>query len=91
MQWYEGHCDGDWEHGFGPEIETIDNPGWRLKIRSTLRSVTGRSFTGVSKITTMTPIGGPVGPKITRFTGRAVPGSWRRWLRLVGSGSRASA
>ena len=32
MQWYEGHCDGDWEHGFGPEIGTIDNPGWSLKI-----------------------------------------------------------
>lgn len=32
MQWYEGHCDGDWEHSFGPEISTIDNPGWRLKV-----------------------------------------------------------
>lgn len=32
MQWYESQCDGEWEHGFGPSINTIDNPGWRLKI-----------------------------------------------------------
>ena len=32
MDWYAAHCDGDWEHGFGPQIDTVDNPGWRLKI-----------------------------------------------------------
>lgn len=31
-RWYEAQCDGDWEHGFGPEISTIDNPGWSLKV-----------------------------------------------------------
>lgn len=31
-RWYEAQCDGDWEHGFGPQISTIDNPGWRLKV-----------------------------------------------------------
>jgi hypothetical protein len=31
-RWYEAQCDGDWEHGFGPAINTIDNPGWSLKI-----------------------------------------------------------
>jgi hypothetical protein len=30
--WYEAQCDGDWEHGFGPSIGTIDNPGWLIKI-----------------------------------------------------------
>ena len=30
--WYVGQCDGDWEHGFGVTIETLDNPGWTLKI-----------------------------------------------------------
>jgi hypothetical protein len=29
---YQAQCDGDWEHQFGVEIGTLDNPGWRLAI-----------------------------------------------------------
>jgi hypothetical protein len=32
QNWYEKECDGDWEHGYGVEIKTIDNPGWKVKI-----------------------------------------------------------
>jgi hypothetical protein len=32
MHWYQSNCDGDWEHTYGVEIATLDNPGWRLKI-----------------------------------------------------------
>lgn len=32
MHWYLSNCDGDWEHGNGINIGTIDNPGWYLKI-----------------------------------------------------------
>jgi hypothetical protein len=32
LKWYSKQCDGDWEHGNGIEIGTIDNPGWYLKI-----------------------------------------------------------
>ena len=32
QQWYSAQCDGDWEHGFGVTIETLDNPGWSVKI-----------------------------------------------------------
>ena len=32
QQWYSAHCDGEWEHGFGVTIETLDNPGWSVKI-----------------------------------------------------------
>lgn len=31
-QWYSEVCDGVWEHLYGIEIETLDNPGWRVKI-----------------------------------------------------------
>ena len=31
-RWYADHCDGDWEHSYGIEIGTLDNPGWTLKI-----------------------------------------------------------
>jgi hypothetical protein len=30
--WYASRCDGDWEHGLGVRIETLDNPGWMLRI-----------------------------------------------------------
>jgi hypothetical protein len=32
QHWYVEHCDGEWAHGFGNTIETIDNPGWSLTI-----------------------------------------------------------
>lgn len=32
LNWYFEHCDGDWEHGNGIKIGTIDNPGWYLKV-----------------------------------------------------------
>jgi len=30
--WFFAQCDGDWEHEFGVEITTLDNPGWRVVI-----------------------------------------------------------
>ncbi len=32
QRWYLGQCDGEWEHGYGVSIDTIDNPGWRLRV-----------------------------------------------------------
>ncbi len=32
QNWYQSHCDGDWEHSGGILIGTIDNPGWRVII-----------------------------------------------------------
>jgi len=30
--WYASMCDGDWEHGYGVRIETLDNPGWSVRV-----------------------------------------------------------
>lgn len=30
--WYLGECNGDWEHSYGVTIETLDNPGWIVKV-----------------------------------------------------------
>ena len=30
--WYTTQCDGEWEHEYGVSIETLDNPGWFLKV-----------------------------------------------------------
>ena len=32
QDWYVANCDGEWEHQYGVKIETIDNPGWLVKI-----------------------------------------------------------
>ena len=45
--WYARHCDGDWEHSWGVRIETLDNPGWHVKIDLAGTSLEGRSFTDV--------------------------------------------
>jgi hypothetical protein len=31
-RWYFSQCDGDWEHGGGVKITTIDNPGWSVRV-----------------------------------------------------------
>jgi hypothetical protein len=30
--WYSNQCDGDWEHQYGIQLTTIDNPGWYLVV-----------------------------------------------------------
>jgi hypothetical protein len=31
-QWFSDNCDGDWEHEFGVHIESLDNPGWMIRV-----------------------------------------------------------
>ena len=33
QNWYATQCNGDWEHSYGIEITTLDNPGWSLQIQ----------------------------------------------------------
>jgi immunity protein 53 of polymorphic toxin system len=30
--WYATRCNGEWEHGYGVSIGTLDNPGWSVEI-----------------------------------------------------------
>lgn len=32
QQWYRSQCDGNWEHSYGVAIDTLDNPGWSIRI-----------------------------------------------------------
>lgn len=32
QQWFKNNCNGDWEHGSGIQITTLDNPGWDVEI-----------------------------------------------------------
>ena len=31
-RWYVSQCNGEWEHGYGVRISTLDNPGWAVRI-----------------------------------------------------------
>ncbi|MDQ4120753.1 MAG: immunity 53 family protein [Acidobacteriota bacterium] len=44
QKWYASNCNGDWEHGYGVEIETLDNPGWFVKIDLEETNLHGKSF-----------------------------------------------
>lgn len=44
QDWYERQCDGDWEHQYGVSIETLDNPGWGVKIDLRGTALDGQSL-----------------------------------------------
>lgn len=42
--WYMSNCDGDWEHGYGVTIETLDNPGWMVRLELAGTPLAARTF-----------------------------------------------
>jgi len=48
QEWYVSQCDGNWEHGNGVRIETIDNPGWMLRIDLSGTELQDRPFARVT-------------------------------------------
>lgn len=44
QEWYLAQCNGDWEHSFGIDICTLDNPGWRVKIDLDNTSLESKEF-----------------------------------------------
>lgn len=47
--WYSAQCDGEWEHASGISIESLDNPGWWVKIRLLGTSLAGRAFVEIAE------------------------------------------
>jgi hypothetical protein len=47
QEWFLSRCDGEWEHSFGIEIETLDNPGWAVRIDLSDTELETRSFEAV--------------------------------------------
>lgn len=42
QDWYLAQCDGEWEHIYGVEIGSLDNPGWWLLVPLTETPLEGR-------------------------------------------------
>jgi len=49
QRWYHSQCDGDWEHGYGIEIGTLDNPGWRVVIHLEDTELSDQPFAEVQR------------------------------------------
>ena|SRR5688572_5843710 len=45
--WYLAQCDGEWEHGYGIRVQTIDNPGWSVSINLSGTSLKARPFPAI--------------------------------------------
>lgn len=48
QKWYLKECNGDWEHNYGIRIETLDNPGWSVKINLIDTDLEDESFNKVA-------------------------------------------
>ena len=49
QEWYARQCNGDWEHSYGVKIDTLDNPGWWVKIELTGTDLEGKTFEAIQK------------------------------------------
>ena len=49
QRWYAAQCNGDWEHSYGVEIGTLDNPGWLVKIDLIDTELQAREFAAISR------------------------------------------
>ncbi|MBC1374581.1 rhodanese-related sulfurtransferase [Listeria sp. FSL L7-0091] len=46
-KWYKEQCDGAWEHDYGVTIETLDNPGWFVRINLKETTLLNKKFENV--------------------------------------------
>jgi len=44
VSWYASQCDGDWEHVYGFEIHTLDNPGIKITISLKETNLENKNF-----------------------------------------------
>lgn len=47
--WFASQCDDNWEHQNGIRIETLDNPGWALKVNLMFTPLEQRHFARVDE------------------------------------------
>ncbi|MGK5594137.1 MAG: immunity 53 family protein [Parachlamydiaceae bacterium] len=44
QEWYESQCNGDWEHTYGVNVNTLENPGWKVTIAIAETECEGKPF-----------------------------------------------
>lgn len=61
IEWYNSHCDQSWEHQYGVSLQTLDNPGWLLRVDLIHTDLQGSTMTEVRE--GIAPQGHPVSPR----------------------------
>jgi hypothetical protein len=61
QEWYSRQCNGEWEHSGGVRIETIDNPGWWVRV-----SLAGTELAYYSQDAMIITVGSP--PTVLKTT-----------------------
>jgi hypothetical protein len=49
QDWFHAQCDREWEHADGIVIETLDNPGWTMKIALADTPLAAKSFAEIKR------------------------------------------
>lgn len=49
QNWYLRQCNGDWEHSFGINVQSCDNPGWWVKINLVGTPLQQQAFTEIAE------------------------------------------
>lgn len=50
QHWYARQTDGDWEHGRGVQITSLDNPGWALTVDLAGTALAGKPFAEITEL-----------------------------------------
>lgn len=61
IEWYRSRCDDSWEHQYGVRLETLDNPGWLLRVDLIHTDLQGSTMTEVRE--GIAPQDHPVSPR----------------------------
>ena len=50
QDWYHRQCNDEWEHQHGVTIQTLDNPGWLLKVELTGTPLESKTMVEVGQL-----------------------------------------
>ena len=50
QQWYQSHCNGGWEQGYGVKIDILAKPGWCVTIELAHTELEGRPFAELKRV-----------------------------------------
>jgi len=50
QEWFRSQCNGSWEHTYAIRIDTLDNPGWGVRIGIYETELEGKAFEKIENL-----------------------------------------
>lgn len=57
QQWYRSRCNDLWEHRYGITIQSLDNPGWLVKVDLTGPDLEDKPMNEVGQLSSINHLG----------------------------------